>query len=47
MLAGLEVAEANLSGDRSHFDPRVDLAELGIRSGSRAFKFQLPVSLGD
>jgi protoporphyrinogen oxidase len=44
-LAGLEAAEAILSGDRSHFDCRVDPAELGIRSESKAFEFQLPVSL--
>jgi len=44
-LAGLEAAEAILSGDRSHFDRRVDPAELGIRSESKAFEFQLPVSL--
>ena len=44
-LAGLEAAEAILSGDRSHFDRRVDPAELGIRSESKAFGFQLPVSL--
>ena len=44
-LAGLEAAEAILSGDRSHFDRRVDPAELGIRSESKAFEFQLPVSV--
>jgi protoporphyrinogen oxidase len=43
-LAGLEAAEAILSGDRSHFDRRVDPAELGIRTESKAFEFQLPVS---
>jgi protoporphyrinogen oxidase len=45
-LAGLDAAEAILSGDRSHFDRRVDPAELGIRSESKAFEFQLPVSVG-
>jgi len=43
-LAGLEAAEAILSGDRSHFDRRVDPAELRIRTESKAFEFQLPVS---
>jgi hypothetical protein len=44
-LAGLEAAEAILSDDRSHFDKRVNPAELGIRSESKAFEFQLPVSV--
>jgi protoporphyrinogen oxidase len=43
-LAGMEAAEAILSGDRTHFDRRVDPAELGIRSESKAFEFQLPAS---
>ncbi len=42
-LAGLEAAESIVSGDRTHFDRRVDPAELGIRSESKAFEFQLPV----
>jgi hypothetical protein len=46
-LAGMEAAEAILTGDRAHFDRRVDPAELGIRSESKAFEFQLPVSLDD
>jgi protoporphyrinogen oxidase len=46
-LAGMEAAEAILSGDRTYFDRRVDPAELGIRSESKAFEFQLPVSVGD
>ena len=46
-LAGMEAAEAILAGDRAHFDRRVDPAELGIRSESKAFEFQLPVSLDD
>jgi protoporphyrinogen oxidase len=46
-LAGMEAAEAILSGDRKHFDRRVDPAELGIRSESKAFEFQLPVSVDD
>ena len=44
-LAGLEAAEAILSDDRSHFDRRVDPAEVGIRSESKAFEFQIPVSV--
>jgi protoporphyrinogen oxidase len=43
-LAGTEAAEAILSGNRSDFDRRVDPAELQIRSESKAFEFQLPVS---
>ena len=46
-LAGLEAADAILSGDRSRFDRRVDPAELGIRSESKAFEFQLPVAVAD
>lgn len=46
-LAGMEAAEAILSGDRTDFDRRVDPAELGIRSESKAFEFQLPVSVAD
>lgn len=43
-LAGMEAAEVILSGDRAHFDRRVDPAELGIRSESKAFEFQLPLA---
>jgi len=46
-LAGMEAAEAILSGDRTHFDRRIDPAELGIRTESKAFEFQLPVSVDD
>lgn len=46
-LAGLEAVEAILSGNRSHFARRVDPAELNIRSESKAFEFQLPVSIDD
>jgi hypothetical protein len=38
----MEAAEAILSGNRSHFDHRVDPAGLGIRSESKAFEFHLP-----
>ena len=41
-LAGLEAAEAILSGDREAFDVRIDPAQLGIRSESKAFEFSLP-----
>jgi hypothetical protein len=30
-----------------HFDRRIDPAELGIRSESKAFEFQLPLSIDD
>lgn len=46
-LAGMEAAATTLAGDRAHFDRRVDLAELGIRSESKAFEFQLPVSVNE
>ena len=46
-LAGMEAAEAILSGDRTHFDRRVDPSELGIRSESKAFEFQMPVSVDE
>lgn len=44
-LAGMEAAEAILSGDRTLFDRRMDPAELGIRSESKAFEFQIPVAI--
>jgi protoporphyrinogen oxidase len=44
-LAGMEAAEAILSGDRRHFDRRIDPSELGIRSESKAFEFKMPVSV--
>ncbi|MSU20363.1 MAG: FAD-dependent oxidoreductase [Pedosphaera sp.] len=39
-LAGIEAAEAILSGDRAEFDLRVDPAQLQIRSESKAFAFR-------
>jgi protoporphyrinogen oxidase len=42
-LAGIESAEAILSGSRADFDRRVNPAELQIRSESKAFAFQVPV----
>lgn len=44
-LAGIEAAEAILSGDRSRFDRRFDPTELGIRSESKSFSFDLPVAV--
>ena len=38
-LAGMEAAEAILSGNRADFDRRVDPAELNIRSEDKAFAF--------
>jgi hypothetical protein len=43
-LAGMEAAEAILSGNRTDFDRRVDPAELQIRSESKAFEFTSPVA---
>src|SRR5207237_6712979 len=43
-LAGMEAAEAILSGDRADFDRRVDPAQLQIRSEPKAFEFQVPVA---
>jgi hypothetical protein len=40
----MDAAEAILPGDRMHFDRRVDPAELGIRSESKAFEFINPVA---
>lgn len=41
-LAGLESAEAILSGDRSAFDQHFDPTAIGIRSEKKAFEFKLP-----
>lgn len=41
-LAGLESAEAILSGDRAEFDRHLDPEEIGIRSEPKAFEFTLP-----
>ena len=45
-LAGIESAEAVLSGDRSTFDRHVDPAELPIRSVKKAFEFKNPAEQG-
>jgi hypothetical protein len=41
-LAGLESAEAVLSGDRATFDRHFDPVEIGIRSETKAFEFKVP-----
>jgi protoporphyrinogen oxidase len=41
-LAGMEAAEAILSGDRSTFDRHIDPKELHIRSIGKAFEFRNP-----
>jgi len=41
-LAGIEAAEAVISGDRTTFDRHFDPEELGIRSEPKAFEFKLP-----
>jgi protoporphyrinogen oxidase len=45
-LAGLESAEAVLSGDRSTFDRHLDPTNLDIRSSKKAFEFKNPVEQG-
>jgi protoporphyrinogen oxidase len=41
-LAGIESAEAILSGDRTTFDRHFDPTEIGIRSETKAFEFKIP-----
>jgi protoporphyrinogen oxidase len=41
-LAGIEAAEAILSGDRSTFERHFDPTQLGIRSEGKPFEFRLP-----
>lgn len=43
-LAGMDAAEAVLSGDRTTFDRHFDPTEIGIRSEGKAFAFKVPVS---
>jgi len=45
-LAGIEAAEAILSGNRVEFDRHVDPGELNIRSEGKAFEFKLPTPNG-
>jgi hypothetical protein len=42
-LAGIESAEAILSGSRGDFDRHVDPTQIGIRSERKAFEFKNPV----
>ena len=42
-LAGIEAAEAIMSGSRVEFDQHVDPAAIGIRSEGKAFEFKVPV----
>ncbi|HXI69250.1 MAG TPA: FAD-dependent oxidoreductase [Verrucomicrobiae bacterium] len=43
-LAGLDSADAVLSGDRTTFDRHFDPTEIGIRSERKAFEFKIPAS---
>lgn len=45
-LAGIDSAEAVMSGDRSLFDLHVDPRQLGIRSEKKAFEFKIPAAQG-
>jgi len=46
-LAGMEAAEAIISGNRADFDRRVDPAELNIRSEAKAFEFKVPAGISE
>src|SRR5262249_55866807 len=41
-LAGLESAEAVISGNRATFDEHFDPEKIGIRSEGKAFEFRVP-----
>jgi protoporphyrinogen oxidase len=43
-LAGIEAAEAILSGDRTTFDRHIDPREIGIRSEKKPFEFKNPAA---
>ena len=43
-LAGIESAEAVISGDRTTFDDHFDPDNIGIRSDHKAFEFKVPVA---
>jgi hypothetical protein len=45
-LAGMESAEAVLSGERAAFDRHLDPAQLDIRSAKKAFEFKNPAEQG-
>ncbi len=42
-LAGIEAADAIISGDRVVFDRHIDPTQIGIRSEPKAFEFKLPI----
>lgn len=42
-LAGIESAEAVLSGNRADFDRHIDPTQIGIRSTKKAFEFKMPL----
>jgi hypothetical protein len=44
-LAGIESAEAILSGDRQKFDLHFSPDELGIRSEDKPFEFRTPAGV--
>jgi len=44
-LAGIEAAEAIISGDRGQFDHRVDLTKLEDRSAPKPFEFRHPAGV--
>jgi protoporphyrinogen oxidase len=44
-LAGIESAEAILSGNRTTFDQHFDPAHIGIRSEGKAFEFRVPAGV--
>ncbi len=44
-LAGIESAEAVISGDRAAFDRHLDPTEIGIRSTKKAFEFKMPAGV--
>jgi len=45
-LAGVEAAEAILSGDRTTFDRHIDPDHLSIQSTTKAFEFKNPAEQG-
>lgn len=46
-LAGIESAEAILSGDRTGFDEHIDPTKIGIRSEPKAFEFRIPAAANE
>jgi protoporphyrinogen oxidase len=43
-LAGMEAAEAIISGDRQMFDRHIDPTQIGIRSEAKVFEFKNPIA---